>query len=264
MSEEAIREIFGDEAAEVEQAESQETQESEQHKRFDGVVHQTLEQWTASGKDPADWKTPEEFEEEGRRIKYQKPLRRELQKQAEDFNRRLENVNKLHRIQLEQERNKLLLERDNAIDTADRTEVRRLDQALEQNKQLQNELASEPQKPAEVVEWESENQWIFDPEDPRTAPAIAAFTEAQQAGKTMASCILAADRAAAKIQTTAPSVKRTAMPAADTPKARQVSGGKIQLTMKDLTAEERQFRSFYNTEKEFLQAVADDRAGDKR
>jgi len=106
MSEEAIREIFGEDAAEVEQTETQ-----EQHKRFDGVVHQTLEQWTAAGKDPAEWKTPEEFEEEGRRIKYQKPLRKELQKQAEEFNRRLENVNKLHRIQLEQERNKLLLDR---------------------------------------------------------------------------------------------------------------------------------------------------------
>jgi len=256
MSEQAIREIFGDDAA-VDQTESQESQE--QHKRFDGVVHQTLEQWTEAGKDPAEWKTPEEFEEEGRRIKYQKPLRKELAKQAEDFNRRLENVNKLHRIQLEQAHNKLLVDRDNAIETADKAEVRRLDKEIEQNKTMQQDLADAPQKPAEVVEWESENEWIFDPEDPRTAPAIAAFSEAAKAGKTLAMCILASDRAAAKIQTTAPNVKRTPMPSADAPKARQSSGGKGQLSMKDVSSEERQMRSCFSTKAEFLKAVADSR-----
>ena len=259
MSAEAIKEIFGDDAAEAEHIEHEESNEQEQHKRFDGVVHQTLEQWTASGKDPAEWKTPEEFEEEGRRIKYQKPLRKELQKQAEEFNRRLENVNKLHRIQLEQAHNKLLVDRDNAIETADKAEVRRLDKEIEQNKTMQQDLADAPQKPAEVVEWESENEWIFDPEDPRTAPAIAAFSEAAKAGKTLAMCILASDRAAAKINVSAPVVKRTPTSTADAPKARQVSGGKIQLSMRDLTAEERMCRSFYSSEAEFLKAVADSR-----
>lgn len=261
MSEEVIREIFGDEAADVEQNDNLAQQETEKPV---SKGYMDKDAWVAAGKDPDEWVSPEVFKERGIRIEETSKLRKQLSQIQQEADNRIANLNKLHRIQLENERNKLLLDRDNAIETADKAEVRRLDQALEKNQELQKDLADVPAKPAEVVEWESENQWIFDPEDPRTAPAIAAFTEAQKAGKTMASCILAADRAAAKIQTTEPSVKRTAMPAADTPKARQVSGGKIQLTMKDLTPLELSCRMMWSNEKEFLQAVADDRAGDKR
>jgi len=262
MSEEAIKEIFGDDAAEAEHIEHEESNESNEKPVSKGYMDKDA--WVAAGKDPDEWVSPEVFKERGIRIEETSKLRKQLSQIQQEADNRIANLNKLHRIQLESERNKLLVDRDNAIETADKAEVRRLDQALEKNQELQKDLQDAPAKPAEVVEWESENQWIFDPEDPRTAPAIAAFTEAQQAGKTMASCILAADRAAAKINVSAPVVKRTPTSTADAPKARQVSGGKIQLTMRDLTAEERQFRSFYSTEKEFLQAVADDRAGDKK
>jgi hypothetical protein len=259
MSEQALKEIFGDDVVE-DQAEQAEVVEQEVEESGKGLKHMSLDEWTASGRDPSEWKTPEEFEEEGRRIKYQRPLRKELARQAEEFNRRLENVNKLHRAQLEQERNKLLLERDNAIDIADKAEVRRIDQALEKNKELQSAVAEQPVKPTEVAEWEAENPWIFDETDPRTAPAIKAFAEAQAAGKTLAMCILASDRAAAKVNVEEPKVKRTPTASADAPKARQVSGGKVQLSMKDLTAEERTFRSFYSSDAEFLKAVADSRS----
>lgn len=257
MSEEAIREIFGDEAPEIEQEETTQEQEQEQTSAEieRGLKHQSLEEWTAAGKDPAEWKTKEHFDEIGRRINAEKQLR----KAYASTEARIANLNKLHRIQLEQERNKLLLDRDNAIDIADKNEVRRLDKALEQNATLQNELDEVPPKPAEVVEWESENPWIFDPEDPRTSPAIAAFAEAQAAGKTIAGCVLAAERAASKVKTTPPVVKRTPTSIADAPKARQANGGKVQLSMKDITSEERQMRSFFSSEAEFLKAVADSR-----
>ena len=253
MSEDAIREIFGDDVAEIENEEVAQEEEQSSADIERGLKHQSIEEWTASGKDPSQWKTKEHFDEIGRRISAEKQLRKVIS----NTESRIANLNKLHRIQLEQKHNKLLLERDNAIDTADRAEVRRLDQAIEQNKLMQNELVDEPQKPAEVVEWESENQWIFDHEDPRTAPAIAAFTEAQNAGKTMASCILAADRAAAKVQVTPPIVKRTPTSSADAPKARQSSGGKIQLSMKDIPKDQMYARSFYNSDAEFLRAFQD-------
>lgn len=256
MSEEAIKEIFGDDLPDNEQEDANVDNSSQAFE----PKHQTLEEWTAAGRDSSAWKTPEEFEEEGRRIKYQRPLRKELERQAQEFNRRLENVNKLHRAQLEQERNKLLVDRDNAIDIADKAEVRRIDQALEKNKELQSAVTEQPAKPVEVAEWEAENPWIFDESDPRTAPAIKAFAEAQAAGKTLAMCILASDRAAAKVNIEEPKVKRTPIASADNPKARQSSGGKVQLSMKDLTPDEKAFRSFYSSEAEFLKAVADSRS----
>lgn len=261
MSEEAIKEIFGDDAA-VEHIEQEESNESTEKPVSKGYMDKDA--WVAAGKDPDEWVSPEVFKERGIRIEETSKLRKQLSQIQQEADSRIANLNKLHRIQLEQAHNKLLLDRDNAIEIADKSEVRRLDKEIEQNKTLQQELADMPQKPPAVAEWESENPWIYDPEDPRTAPAIAAFTEAMQSGKTEAMCIIAAERAASKIQVQPPVVKRTPTSTADAPKARQVSGGKIQLSMKDLTAEERQFRSFYSTEKEFLQAVADDRAGDKK
>ena len=258
-AEELIKSTFGEDLpdAEINQDEPDESTESTEKPVSKGYMDKDA--WVAAGKDPDEWVSPEVFKERGIRIEETSKLRKQLSQIQQEADNRIANLNKLHRIQLESERNKLLVERKTAILTADESEVARLDKALEQNKDLQKDLEDAPAKPAEVVEWESENQWIFDPEDPRTAPAIAAFTEAQQAGKTMASCILAADRAAAKINVSAPVVKRTPTSTADAPKARQVSGGKIQLSMKDISSEERQLRSFFSSEAEFLKAVADSR-----
>lgn len=254
MSEDAIRDVFGDDVADIGNEDVIHEQEKPVSKGY-----MDKDAWIAAGKDPEEWVSPEVFKERGIRIEETSKLRKQLSQIQQDADARIANLNKLHRIQLEQERNKLLLERDNAIDTADRSEVRRLDQALEQNKMMQSELAEQPQKPPAIIEWESENPWIYDQNDPRTAPAIAAFTEAMNNGKTEAMCILAAERAAAKIQVTPPEVKRTPTSTADVPKARQSSGGKIQLSMKDITSEERQMRSFFSSEADFLKAVADSR-----
>lgn len=251
MSEEAIKEIFGDDLPENEQEEHQEVEQPKGYMDRDA--------WIAAGKDPEEWVSPEVFKERGIRIEETSKLRKQLSQVQQDTEARIANLNKLHRAQLDQERNKLLVERDNAIDIADKAEVRRIDQALEKNKELQTAVTEQPAKPVEVVEWESENPWIFDVDDPRTAPAIAAFTEAKKAGKTLAMCILASDRAAAKINVEEPKVKRTPIASADNPKARQSSGGKVQLSMKDLTSEEKNFRSFYSSDAEFLKAVADSR-----
>jgi hypothetical protein len=254
MSEDAIREIFGDDVAEIENEEI--TLESEKPV---SKGYMDKDAWVAAGKDPEEWVSPEVFKERGIRIEETSKLRKQLSQIQQEADNRIANLNKLHRIQLENERNKLLVDRDNAIETADKAEVRRLDKALEENQELQKDLQDVPQKPPAVAEWEAENPWIYDPEDPRTAPAIAAFTEAAKAGKTEAMCIIAAERAASKISVSAPVVKRTPTSAADAPKARQVSGGKIQLTMKDISSEERQMRSFFSSEAEFLKAVADSR-----
>lgn len=258
-AEELIKSTFGEDLPVDEQMDQQENNEAQEVEKPVSKGYMDKDAWIAAGKDPDEWVSPEVFKERGIRIEETSKLRKQLSQIQQEADARIANLNKLHRIQLEQERNKLLLDRDNAIETADKAEVKRLDQALEQNRELQKELSEAPQKPAEVVEWESENKWIFDEDDPRREPARLAFAEAQKAGKTIAGCIVAATLAASKIQVTEPNIKRTAMPSSDTPKARQVSGGKIQLSMKDITSEERQMRSFFSSEAEFLKAVADSR-----
>lgn len=258
-AEELIKSTFGEDLpdAEINQDEQEESNESTEKPASKGYMDKDA--WIAAGKDPDEWVSPEVFKERGIRIEETSKLRKQLSQIQQEADSRIANLNKLHRIQLEQAHNKLLLDRDNAIEIADKSEVRRLDKEIEHNKTLQQELADTPQKPPAVAEWESENPWIYDPEDPRTAPAIAAFTEAMQSGKTEAMCIIAAERAASKVQVQPPVVKRTPTSTADAPKARQVSGGKIQLTMKDISSEERQMRSFFSSEAEFLKAVADSR-----
>lgn len=258
-AEELIKSTFGEDLpdAEINQDEPDESTESAEKPVSKGYMDKDA--WVAAGKDPDEWVSPEVFKERGIRIEETSKLRKQLSQIQQEADNRIANLNKLHRIQLENERNKLLVDRDNAIETADKAEVRRLDKALEENQELQKDLQDVPQKPPAVAEWEAENPWIYDPEDPRTAPAIAAFTEAARSGKTEAMCIIAAERAASKINVSAPVVKRTPTSTADAPKARQVSGGKIQLSMKDISSEERQMRSFFSSEAEFLKAVADSR-----
>lgn len=251
MSEEALKEIFGDDVVDQEQEEHQEVEQPKGYMDRDA--------WIAAGKDPEEWVSPEVFKERGIRIEETSKLRKQLSQVQQDTEARIANLNKLHRAQLEQERNKLLIERDNAIDIADKAEVRRIDQALEKNKELQTAVTEAPNLPPEVAEWEADNPWIYDDSDPRSAPAKAAFAEAQAAGKTLASCIVAATLAATKINAEEPKVKRTPIASADNPKARQSSGGKVQLSMKDLTSEEKAFRSFYSSDAEFIKAVADSR-----
>ena len=259
MSEAELRDAFGDDLGDDLPDDSQEQEQNQQDEQPKGYM--SKDAWVAAGKDPEDWVSPEVFKERGIRIEETSKLRKQLSQAQQDMESRIANLNKLHRAQLEQERNKLLVERDNAIDIADKAEVRRIDKALEQNAELSRDVAESvpAQKPVEVAEWESENEWIYDPQDPRTAPAIAAFTEAQRAGKTMASCIVAADRAAAKALSGTPQTKRSPMPASDVPRSRQSSSGKIQLTMQDVTRDERELRSFFSSDAEFLKAVADNR-----
>lgn len=218
--------------------------------------------WIAAGKDPEEWVSPEVFKERGIRIEETSKLRKQLSQVQQDTEARIANLNKLHRAQLEQERNKLLVARDNAIDIADKEEVRRIDKELDKNNELQAAVAEDPnapQRPPEVVAWEAENPWIFEKTDPRRAPAIKAFAATQAAGLTLQDCIDAANLAAEKAMPKEPNLKRTPIASADNPKARQSSGGKVQLSMKDLTAEEKNFRSFYSSDAEFLKAVADSR-----
>src|SRR5690606_21375034 len=137
--------------------------------------HMSKEAWTAAGKDPGEWVSEDVFKERTLRIKNEQRLKRALAETKEDFDNRLKNLNMLSQAQLERQRQELLSRRDDAIDTADKATVKRLDKeidAIDKEVALVTEKKPEQNtKPPEIAEWEEENPWIFDEDDPRVKVA---------------------------------------------------------------------------------------------
>jgi hypothetical protein len=159
------------------------------------------EAWVAAGKPEDEWVSPEVFKERTQRIQSESRLKREIREREQEFESRLKNVNLLAQAQLERQRRELLSQRDDMIDVADKEGVKRIDKELVDLEKQQKLVAEEErpaiQKPPEVLEWESENQWCMDINDPRTPIAQQAFKEAVQSGKTIAGALRAADKAVA-------------------------------------------------------------------
>lgn len=150
------------------------------------------EDWVASGKDVADWRDPIEFRHRGEMIKLRNEMTRERDEQ-------IKNLNLLHNIRLEREREDLLRLRDDAIDIADKAEVKRIDKQLESNYQ-QAALVKDPvavNKAPEIEEWEAENPWCLDPTDPRLELANRVCSAALSKGATLAKALREVDKAVA-------------------------------------------------------------------
>ena len=149
--------------------------------------HMSKEAWIAAGKDPEEWRDPVEFKWRG-----------ELIKQKKEHEAQIKNLNFLHEQRLSMERASLLSQRDNAIDIADKAEVKRLDAAIanvdkQQDLLTQNQVVETQAKHPLEAQWEAENQWVFDQTDPRSSIAIAAYQDALQKGKTVAEALVIVD-----------------------------------------------------------------------
>ena len=234
--------------------------------------HMSKEAWTAAGKDPDEWVSEDVFKERTLRIKNEQRLKRALAETKEDFDNRLKNLNMLSQVQLERQRQELLSRRDDAIDTADKATVKRLDKEIDAiDKEVALVADKKPEqntKAPEIAEWEEENPWIFDEDDPRVKVANDAAAAASAQNKTLAAALRAADKAVAEYATKAPEYKKKpAVPMADSSKSipGQDSGT---LSWKSLTSEEANiFDEFFAhtgmTQKDYLKTVADQRRGVK-
>jgi hypothetical protein len=193
-----------EELPEVEQEAEEKQPEPELPKGY-----KTKEDLIAEGKDPNTWIPPEAFAERKERYKVETKYRREL----EDMRNQMANLNKFHARQLELTKQQLEKQREDAVLTADLKEVKRLDGELDQLKQ--DQPVQEAQKLPEEVEWEADNPWIMNPDDPRTAIAQRVYVEQIQAGKTIATALRAVDREVSKLAEAPRVDRRPAAPAAD-------------------------------------------------
>lgn len=231
------------------------TQEDSAQQAKDDVTFYTREQWLEMGRDPKDWRDPVEFKHKGELIRQKKELK-------EYFDTQLKQTNMLWEAKLRQEREELLKLRDEAIEYANKDEVKKLDLKLDTNQKQTEMVASQnaaiAPKAKEIEEWESENPWIFNPDDPRTKIAndIAALEIAQ--GKTIASALRAVDREIAKLEAPKKSSSQLVEGSRVAASKRESMG----ITWDDLTpAETKVFDSglFKGDKKAFLKAVQNSR-----
>jgi len=220
--------------------------------------YMSKEAWIASGKDPKEWVSEEVYRERGERIKQTTALKRE-------YDNQIRNLNLLHQVQLKNQRDELERRRDGAIEVADKASVKSIDKQIKELDRLEalTEQEQVAAKPREVVEWEEDNPWCQNKDDPRLIVANRIYVEAINAGKTIASALRLVDKEISSKF----SDKRSA-PAQIVEGARKStskSGGDDMPTMKTLTREEQKAwdSGLFSSEKEFLKAVLADRKGTK-
>ena len=220
--------------------------------------HISKEDWVASGKDPDEWRSPREFRERGEFID-------RIQKLERKNDSDIKNLNMLHEIRLKNEREELLRLRDDAIDVADRAEVKRLDAKISANEEQAEIVKNEPapQKSQEVVEWEEENPWCNNPADPRLTLANSVFTSEMNKGRTMAAALRAVDREIAAKFTTPQKRTSPQVEGSRTAGGVKQNGSKLSWSQLTPTEEKCYVAGMWKNEDEFLKAVANDRKGSK-
>jgi hypothetical protein len=219
------------------------------------------------GGDPEKWSPAREFVKYGKLQQAMKDQAAKFDRKAKEFDERLENVNKLHKSQL-----KAAIEEQKRImrTAASEADVQTYDDAQKQIEHLEGQMeeTSQPQKDPSIVEWESNNPWINDLEDPRAMAAQGAWNNyvAQNPNATVQQALDHVDRMVAKIS---PSTN----PLRDAPPVTETAGKSTQrsksrnLSMNDLTQDERFMWAqtgasmWGGDETKFLKACADARKG---
>lgn len=214
--------------------------------------YMTKDAWVESGRDPEDWVSPEVFKERGERIKMKA-----------EYDNRFKNLSMYYQKQMEIQRNDLLARRDEAIDTADKAEVKRLDKELKELDEIESlnredGNVSAPVKPPEVVEWEDDNPWCNDPSDPRLPLAQRVFKNALAQGKTTATALRMVDKELA-----AKFIDKSKRPAqiAEGSRTAPARGDDTKPSLSNLSADEKKIweSGIFDSKDDFLKAVQDDR-----
>lgn len=233
--------------------------------------YMTKDAWVEAGKDPDEWVSPEVFKERTQRIKETSRLKREMAEKEREFENRIKNHSLLAKAQLQREIEKLQAVRDEAIDLSDRDGVRMADKKIKElDKEMsliEEEKLAQPAKPIEVVEWEEDNPWINDPDDPRTPVAQKVFKQTLESGKTIAYALRAAEKAI-NSQEEREIRKKPAVSMADSPRGVVSKSDSPSIAWSHLSREEAEiydtlFIHTGMTKKDYLKAVSDERRGSK-
>lgn len=227
------------------------------------------ETWIKQGRDPAKWVSPELFAERTERINVTQRLKQEIKNKEREFESRLENLNLFQKAQIDRLRRELESKRDDAIDIADKQEVKRIDKELKElddMEELSKPVEAAPANiPPEVAEWNAENTWLT-ADHPLRPQINEEYVKAIQSGKTIAGALRAVDKLAAQLLKQEPATtKKTPRAIVDTPRG-VVGKSQEETSWKSLTREEvaiydEIYADLGVSKKEYLQTVADSRKG---
>lgn len=278
MSEAAEQEVDFEDAFEIEGEVDQELPDTEDPEEIkpDPQVDTSIpkmfidkETWVKQGRDPAKWVSPELFAERTERINTTQRLKQELKQQEKEFESRLKNVNLFQQSQIDRLRRELESKRDDAIDIADKKEVKRLDKELKElddMEGLSKPVEAAPSNiPPEVAEWNAENPWLT-ADHPLRPQLNQELERVLSSGKSMYSALKAVDALAAQLLKQEPATtKKTPRAIVDTPRG-VVGKSQDEMSWKSLTREQvaiydEVWAETGTSKKEYLQMVADSKVG---
>jgi hypothetical protein len=223
------------------------------------------EDYVAKGGHPDDWRSPREFRERGELIKQKKELEQKLTAVERRTENEIKNLNMLHEIRLKSEREELLRQRDDAIDVADKAEVKRIDKLIEANDDqtaIVQPQVQAVQKALEIQEWEAENPWCMNLDDPRTPLAQKVFGEELAKGASNTKALIAVEKMlAAKFSK--PEVNRDQAVESSRTAGKVQNSGKLSWSQLTPAEEKYYLPSQWASKEDFLKAVANIRKGDK-
>ena len=256
MSDENVEDVF-DDVTDGEITHPEGDQSNGDHSESFEVLEKSVprgymskEAWVDAGRDPEDWVSPEVFKERGERIKMKA-----------DYDNRFKNLSMYYQKQMEIQRSDLMARRDDAIDTADKAEVKRLDKELKELDEIEqlNKIAPEaPAKPKAVLDWEARNPWSLNAKDEKLPTAQRVYQAAIADGESIEDALKLVDTViAAKFIDTKKKVSQVA-------ESSRQSSGKADVSkpsMATLTSEEKKIwdAGIFESKDEFLKAVQDDR-----
>jgi len=264
--------MLGGDQDQQEGAEQEATQEEQQNEaqlspdqeRAIGDGWTDKEEWENRGNDPDDWVSAKKFNERGNMIGQIKSLQSRSDRQQQDFDRRLNSLNKLHDAQQKQTISDLEGKRTQAVQDADVDEVNRIQGQIDEVRSSADPESDQDAggKPAAMVDWEKNNAWINE-RSPKASYAKDSWNHYISQGLTDTSEILAAVDADVAKAFPPRNPNRDNAPMQETNRSRPGKRQERGLQWSDLTRDEvsmyNGMRNAFKDKDDFLQAVTDSR-----
>ena len=213
-----------------------------------------------------NWKTPITYIVDGKYYDEMKSTHAEIKQMKVDFDRRLENSNKLHVARTAREISDLKAQQRDAVMTSDTEAYDDAQKQIEKLEEAPVEVKKSQTVDPVISEWESKNAWINDLTDERT-PVAQGIWNQYIAKNPTASNAQAIDHVDSRMNALYPTnnsnPRRNQQNTNETPAKRGKKSSKT-LTMGDLTQDEKSEwamfgQTMFKDESAFLSAVKDAR-----
>ena len=231
------------------------------------------DEWDKAGKDSERWKSAHEFVSYGKLKSAMDETKRAQDELKADFDKRLENINKMHKAETDQKIKALKAQQRTAIKEADIDEHDELQKQIDDIESVDKtppakEKEEVPDRAPEITAWEAKNTWINDPNDPKAQATYGLWNGYVQANpnSTNAQALEYIDKQLETLGLVKPlSNARREAPAETERTAIVPAKNTGKLTMNDLTQEEKGLWRdcgqdiWEGNQKAFLQSMKDGR-----